>query len=59
MVVHGPNRTGICLVSMLNTLFMDIEHVIYVWWHGLLVYGARLLVRIGNGVRFVYEAVTY
>ena len=59
MVVHGPNCTGICLVSMLNTLFMDIGHVIYVWWHGLPVYGADLLVRIDNGVRSVCEAVTY
>ena len=44
---------------MLNTLFMDIGHVLYVWWHGLPVYGADLLVRIDNGVRSVCEAVTY
>ena len=39
VVVHGPNCTSICLVSMLNNLFMDIEHVVYDWWHDLLVYG--------------------
>ena len=44
---------------MLNTLFMDIGHVTYVWWHDLLVYGTDLLVRIDNDVRSVCEAVTY